>query len=500
MHTRIAVFAAGLVSLLWGFQAMLLSHAPSAFRAPEEDMSFAWYVPLFSIYVLWTERAKIAKSLGAPSLVGFAAMMPFLALGFLGARGVQLRFEIVAFSGLAVCWMWTVFGRRAAASVLFPSMFLLFCIPLATFLDVVTVHLRLFATGCAYASLKAFGIEAVRQGTMLSTSGGFSIDVAEPCSGLRSIFALMALTAAYAYFNQPTWLRRAVLFACSVPLAVIGNVMRILSICVVAECADGEFAQGFYHDYSGYVVFIVAIALMVACGEAISKVSAAIARRRGADSGESSAAEGPGAECGRAARAGGFGAAVPFVALAVLVFAMVYQATTPKVVVADPPRGHLAEIAGYESVELGPGEAELNVLPKDTVIEKRRYCSDDGDWFVVTLVIGGTSKSSIHRPELCLPAQGYLMVSPRTVNVDGVSWRLIDLKSGGSASMGFAYTFFNQTGFRTSSHVSRIFRDVWDRSVLNRIDRWAMVTVASSRADEGAMRRFVSNLAGVIAE
>ena len=134
MHTRTAVFAAGLVSMLWGFQAMLLSHAPSAFRAPEEDMSFAWYVPLFSIYVLWTERAKIAKSLGAPSLVGFAAMMPFLALGFLGARGVQLRFEIVAFSGLAVCWMWTVFGRRAAASVLFPSMFLLFCIPLATFL------------------------------------------------------------------------------------------------------------------------------------------------------------------------------------------------------------------------------------------------------------------------------------------------------------------------------------------------------------------------------
>ena len=115
IHARIAVFAAGLVSMLWGFQAMLLSHAPSAFRAPEEDMSFAWYVPLFSIYVLWTERAKIAKSLGAPSWVGFAAMLPFLALGFLGTRGVQLRFEIVAFSGLAVCWMWTVFGRRAAA-------------------------------------------------------------------------------------------------------------------------------------------------------------------------------------------------------------------------------------------------------------------------------------------------------------------------------------------------------------------------------------------------
>jgi exosortase/archaeosortase family protein len=82
----------------------------------------------------------------------------------------------------------------------------------------------------------------------------------------------MALTAAYAWYTQPTWRRRAALFACSVPLAILGNIVRILSICLVAACANADFALGFYHDYSGYVVFIVAIGCMVACGEVISRV------------------------------------------------------------------------------------------------------------------------------------------------------------------------------------------------------------------------------------
>ena len=102
---------------------------------------------------------------------------------------------------------------------------------------------------------------------LASADGSFSIDVAEPCSGLRSIFALMALTAGYAYFTQPTWTRRGLLFALSVPIAIIGNIARILSIVLVGAYASKSFATGFYHDYSGYVVFLVAIAMMVGCAE-----------------------------------------------------------------------------------------------------------------------------------------------------------------------------------------------------------------------------------------
>ena len=145
--------------------------------------------------------------------------------------------------------------------------------PLDVCLDAVTVHLRLFAASAAAAALDAFGVEAVRTGTTLTfADGSFGIDVASPCSGLRSIFALMALTAGYAFFNQPTWMKRAALFAVSLPIAVVGNIARILSIVIVAAVFSPDFAIGFYHDYSGYVVFVVAIALMLGCSGLISRL------------------------------------------------------------------------------------------------------------------------------------------------------------------------------------------------------------------------------------
>ena len=480
------VFAA----MLWGFQAMILHHAPDMFRAPQEDMSFGWYVPLFSLYVVWTERKKILGSLGAPSWAGLLAALPFLALGFLGVRGVQLRFEIVAFVGLLITVPWAIFGKETAKAILFPALFLLFCIPLATFLDVVTVHLRLLASSTAFAVARGVGADIVQQGTMVGAAdGSFSIDVADPCSGLRSLFALMALTAGYAYFTQPTWLRRGILFAASVPIAILGNVMRILTIVLVANFASSDFATGFYHDYSGFVVFAVAILLMVATGEGITKIFERGDDAEHATGDEERLSQGACQLC--VARRALF---APILVFALVVPLMFFQAATPDVTVAEAPNVHLAEIPGFSSEVLEPSEAELTVLPSDTVIEKRRYVADSGDWMVVSLVVGGKSKSSIHRPELCLPAQGLRMERPRTRSVAGRDWRFINLASKDSPTFGFAYTFFNQEGFKTASHVSRIFRDVVDRSLCNRIDRWVMVTVNASRSDDAGLSNLLSRI------
>ncbi|MBO4708535.1 MAG: exosortase [Kiritimatiellae bacterium] len=492
IHVVTALLAAVFAAMLWGFQAMLLHHAPDMFRAPQEDMSFGWYVPLFSLYVVWAERKKIVASLSGPSWAGLLATLPFLALGFLGVRGVQLRFEIVAFVGLLITVPWAFFGKETAKAVLFPALFLLFCIPLATFLDVVTVHLRLFASSTAFAVARGVGADIVQQGTMVGAAdGSFAIDVADPCSGLRSLFALMALTAGYAYFTQPTWLRRGILFAASVPIAILGNVMRILTIVLVANFASSDFATGFYHDYSGFVVFAVAIVLMVLTGEGITRVFEL--KVKSCELGDETSGVRP-----RRQRHGGLtpwsSSLAPILTFALVVPLMFFQAATPDVAVAEAPNVHLAEIAGFSSEVLEPSEAELTVLPSDTVIEKRRYVADNGDWMVVSLVVGGKSKSSIHRPELCLPAQGLRMVNPRTRSVAGRDWRFIDLSSKDSPTFGFAYTFFNQEGFKTASHVSRIFRDVLDRSVLNRIDRWAMVTVNASRSDDAGISLLLSRI------
>ncbi len=185
---------------------------------------------------------------------------------------------------------------------------------------------------------------------------------------------------------------------------------------------------------------------------------------------------------------------IPLITTALVVAAMLYQAKTVVPVLCEAPHVILPNLPGYTAEVLEPSEAELNVLPSDTRFEKRRYVSDDGAWYLVSAVIGGHSKQSIHRPELCLPAQGFQMRQPRVVTIDGVEWHLVTLDRKHASSLGFAYTFYNQDGFRTSSHVKRIFRDVWDRSIRSRIDRWVMVTVNASVSDEQVLSAFLSLL------
>ncbi len=276
---RVGLFAVALLAMVPGFRLLLFTHAPSIFTDALEDMSYGWYVPVFSLYVLWTERRRILESVGAPSWSGTILLVPCLFLGFLGARGTQIRLEIVGFVGMLISLTWAFFGAKTMRRTLFPFLFLLFCLPLHTYLDLVTIHLRLLAVSIASGVLQGCGIDIVRQGTMLtSPTGVFAIDVAEPCSGMRSLFAMMALTAGYGYFTQPTWLRRGILFALAMPIAVAGNVMRIITIVAVAATCSPDFATGFYHDYSGYVVFLVAIALMVATGGLITKGARRCAR------------------------------------------------------------------------------------------------------------------------------------------------------------------------------------------------------------------------------
>jgi exosortase len=498
----VAAFAAAAAAALYGFSGMFQRTYVLYAFAHEEDMSFGWFVPVFSLYVLWTRRERLVEAMGLKggasagfSVLGFLACWPLAALALLGTRGQQLRLEMLGFIGLCVALPWTFFGWRCAKRFLFPAAYLLFCIPMATFLDFVTIHLRYFAGAVSLGVLNGIGLEAVREGTAVISRGAhpFAVDIAEPCSGLRSLFALMAVTAGYAYLNQPNWLRRALLFACSVPLAIAGNVARVVSICVIASATDAEFATGFYHDYSGYIVFLVAIGLMVVAGEAIDRI---FGRRAAAG-----ALAGCAADVHAASEKVLFGCAFRVFAAVTLAAVFMFKAHTPRATVAKAPDVAFFDIAGYATDDRknadvqAVSEGERTVLPKDTAIYKKLYESRGGASFLVSFVVGGASRASIHRPELCLPSQGYVMSNPRNFDAAGVPWHAIDVcRPGGTPSVK-AYTFFNQTGFRTASHTARIWRDVVDRSVFNRVDRWVMVTVSAFGATEAEMREFLGLLA-----
>lgn len=185
---------------------------------------------------------------------------------------------------------------------------------------------------------------------------------------------------------------------------------------------------------------------------------------------------------------------IPILACIVTICVMSFQAQTGEAELAAAPDVKMVELEGFTCEDLPQTEAELKILPRDTQVKKRVYTAANGHWYLVSVVIGGQSKSSIHRPELCLPSQGFQMTKPHTMKVDGAEWRVITLAKKSAAELGFAYTFFNQEGYHTSSHVCRIWRDILDRTFKNRIDRWVMVTMTTSQTRDEAIAAFIERL------
>ena len=246
----------------WGSEADLMGGV---------DYSHGYLIPWVSLGVVWWKRKDIAAATKSVSKLGLAVIVLALLLHWVGTRAQQTRLSL--FSIILLTWgvPFYLYGWQVAKQLIFPCSYLVFCIPM-NFLENISFPLRIFAATVSTGVLNGFGIEAIRSGSAIhsAAAGGFSFDVADPCSGIRSLLAMTALTAVYAYLTQKTLLKKWILFLCAIPLAIIGNVARIATIALVAQVFGQQLAETLYHDYSGYVVFGVAIGCMVAIGSAMN--------------------------------------------------------------------------------------------------------------------------------------------------------------------------------------------------------------------------------------
>jgi len=231
------------------------------------DYSHGPLIPLVSLAILWVKRRELIAAPKAVCQWGLAVIVLALAIHWLGAKIQQTRLSL----GALVMLLWGVplyfYGWRVGKLLIFPCTYLIFCIPL-TFLDTLSFPLRIYATSFSTHLANILGIGVYCSGSRIlsDTSAGFQFDVADPCSGLRSLLAMTALTAVYAFFTQKTLLKKWLLFFASIPLALAGNCARILSIIIVSAAFGEKAALKIYHDYSGYIMFVVAVSLMVGVG------------------------------------------------------------------------------------------------------------------------------------------------------------------------------------------------------------------------------------------
>ena len=225
------------------------------------DYSHGYIIPFVSLGVIWYKKDDFFAATKQVCVVGLYVIVLALFMHWIGAKMQQTRISLLSLILLIWGIPFYFYGWQIAKLLIFPCAYLIFCVPL-NFLDALSFPLQQIATGISHTLLNGLGLTCERVGTQL-ISPYFQLNVEAPCSGLRSLLAMTALTAVYAYFTQKTLLKKWILFLLSIPIAVAGNIGRIISIALVSVVSGQKLGTGLYHDWSGYVLFTVAISLMV---------------------------------------------------------------------------------------------------------------------------------------------------------------------------------------------------------------------------------------------
>jgi exosortase len=221
------------------------------------------YFPLpVSLFLVWYHRARIAAAPKSGSWWGLLPVAFAVLLFVVGARCLQPRMALLALPFLFYGSTLFLWGPRVARIVLFPCAFLLFMIPVAA-LQQATFHLQFVITGSIELLSRLVGISIASVGTTLTArDGSFNFEIAEGCSGVRSLAAMSMLTAVFVHLTQDAFWKKAVIFAASLLFAIVGNIGRLFTVILFAKFISPEIAGGLYHDYSGFLFFPIALAAM----------------------------------------------------------------------------------------------------------------------------------------------------------------------------------------------------------------------------------------------
>ena len=223
------------------------------------DYSHGFLVPFFALFVLWDGRDLIRATPIKPSWAGLSLVLPGLAILILGVYGADLFLSRISFLILLSGILWTFFGRKMLKALRFPLFILLLAIPFpAIVFNQITFPLQLLASRVASSILPLLGVPVLNEGNVLELPV-MKLEVAEACSGIRSLMSLFTLAVFYGYFLERGTRRRVILALASIPIAVAANAARIVGTGLCVQYWDPDKALGFFHEFSGWVMFVISL-------------------------------------------------------------------------------------------------------------------------------------------------------------------------------------------------------------------------------------------------
>jgi exosortase len=257
----------------------------------QDQWKHCWMVlPIFA-FLVFQVKDEMAQIKLKGEWFGLAAFVVSLFIYYVGFRVDNIQLGIFAMWVAAPSLVLWFAGWRILHMLAFPFLFLFFAWPVGFLESAVTFPLRMLMSHAAVFSLDFIGIDVVRNGTgilsapepLLGIPAGkkFAVDVADPCSGIRSLFSLMMASALYGHMAMKNWWQKWILFLCSAPLAIAGNLARILMLTIGTIVFGPDFAIGknpltdpsWFHVIAGLLVFAVALGGMVGISKILLNAS-----------------------------------------------------------------------------------------------------------------------------------------------------------------------------------------------------------------------------------
>jgi exosortase len=264
------------VPIAWFGVLLILCYAPVLKRlvvqwATDGDMGHGFFVPLVAGYIAWQRRDELLAAPPVPNWWGLAVLVWGALQLYLATLGAELFLARTAFIVSLVGMILLLAGSRILRILAFPLFLLLFMVPIpAIIYNQITFQFQLIASRLAEMALGVLGVPVLREGNILELASQ-RLSVVEACSGIRSLLTLSFLSLVYAYFfDKKVWMRFALLLAAA-PIAIVANASRVTIAGLLSE-VNPKLAEGVFHTASGWLIFMVALLILIAVHAAINRV------------------------------------------------------------------------------------------------------------------------------------------------------------------------------------------------------------------------------------
>ena len=244
----------------------------------DPDYSHGFFVVPLAAFFAWERREALGRVPLRPHVAGLAVLAISLAVFVAGRYGSELFLTRVSMIGVLAGLILYLAGWRHLRILAFPIAFLLFMVPLpAIIFNQLAFPLQLLASRLGEAAISASGVPVLREGNVLLLPGR-ALEVAEACSGIRSLLSLLMLAIVLGYFTERRTGPRLAIAIAAVPIAVIANAIRVAGTGLASYWISPAAAEGFFHSFSGWLIFVVALAGRLAVHRALELARGRVVR------------------------------------------------------------------------------------------------------------------------------------------------------------------------------------------------------------------------------